>query len=190
VTADGPEQQERSLWAYLRLSISGALLILVIALGVAVIVLPAATNSVPLTVLTSSMEPGLPPGTLLIVRPVDPSEIRIGDVVTYQIKSGEPDVITHRVIGIGTSSNGEATFIMQGDNNAEPDPDPVRAIQVQGRLWYSLPWIGWVNNSMGGNTRAVLVPIVGGALLLYAAWAITSGVIERKREAKPEDPAS
>src|SRR3954471_3578468 len=82
--------KETSLWGYLKLVISGVFLIFVVALALAVIVIPAVTHAVPLTVLTSSMEPGLPPGTLLIVRPVDPADLRIGDVATYQIRSGEP----------------------------------------------------------------------------------------------------
>jgi signal peptidase len=185
----GPEaEKEASLWSYLKLTISAALLILVAALGVAVIVVPAITHSVPLTVLTESMKPGLPPGTLLIVRPVDPANIRLGDVVTYQIKSGEPGVITHRVIAITTSAkDGEKRFILQGDNNSAADPEPVRPVQVQGRLWYSVPYLGWVNNAVSGDRRGVIVPIIAGALLVYAAWSIGSGIVERKRKGPKSD---
>lgn len=180
------EQRDPTLWSYLKLALSAALLLLVVALGAAVIVVPAMTHSVPLTVLTNSMRPKLPPGTLLIVRPVDPADVRIGDVITYQIESGKPDVITHRVIGIGTNSKGELTFIMQGDNNPAPDADPVREVQVQGRLWYAVPFVGWVNNTVPGHTRSKLIPIVAGALLLYAAWAIGSGVVENRRKKAAE----
>lgn len=183
-TTDPDAKPEASLWSYLRVTVSAALLALVIALGVAVIVVPALTHSVPLTVLTQSMEPKLPPGTLLIVRPVDPDDINIGDVITYQIKSGEPGVITHRVIAAGVNSKGERVFTLQGDNNAAADPDPVREVQIQGRLWYSVPYIGWVNNAMSGDTRSVIMPIVAGALLLYAAWAIGSGIVDKRRAAR------
>jgi len=177
----GDTPKEASLWSYLRLTISAALLILTIALGFAVIVVPAMTKSVPLTVLSSSMEPGLPPGTLLIVRPVSPADIRLGDVVTYQIRSDDPALITHRVTEITTSTSGERTFTLQGDNNGAPDPDPVRDVQVQGRVWYALPYLGWVNNAMGGDLRSIVLPIAAGALLLYAAWAILSSLFGRKK---------
>ena len=49
--------------------------------------------------LTSSMEPGLPPGTLVIVKPIDPVDVRIGTVITYQLESGKPTVVTHRDCG-------------------------------------------------------------------------------------------
>lgn len=184
--AEPDRPHEATLWGYVRVAASAALLALVAALAAAVIVVPAITHSVPLTVLTQSMEPKLPPGTLLIVRPVDPAVIQIGDVVTYQIRSGEPDVITHRVIGVGVNSNGERIFTLQGDNNSAPDPDPVREAQVQGRLWYSVPYVGWVNNLVSGHTRSTLVLVFAGALFLYAAWAIGTGLRDkRKRPATP-----
>ena len=180
-TPPGEALKQKSLWGYLKLAISAALLILMTALGFAVIVVPAITKSVPLTVLTSSMEPGLPPGTLLIVRPVAPADIRMGDVVTYQIRSGEPGVITHRIIAITTTASGERSFTLQGDNNRAPDADAVREVQLQGRVWYSVPYLGWVNNAMGGDLRNTVLPIVAGALLLYAAWTILSSLFQRKR---------
>jgi signal peptidase len=184
VTGEPETKPEPTLWAYLRLTVSVALLILVGALGIAVIVIPAATGSVPLTVLTSSMEPGLPPGTLLIVRPVDPADIRLGDVVTYQIRSGEPDVITHRVIAITSTTSGELSFTTQGDNNGGPDPEQVREVQIQGRLWYSVPWLGWVNNAAGGELRSVVLPIIAIGLILYGAWMVVSGLLSRKKDSQ------
>ena len=180
----GATSGSKSLWHYLRVAISASLLILVLALAAAVIVVPAVTHSIPLTVLTSSMEPTLPPGTLVIVRPVEPADIRIGDAVTYQIRSGEPEVITHRVIAITQGVDGFRSFTLQGDNNAAPDPDPVQEVQVQGRVWYSVPYLGWVNSAVNGENRSWIVPAVAGLLLAYAAWMVVSGIVAGRRAAR------
>ncbi len=176
----GMRARERSLWHYLGVAISAALLVLVAAIGVAVIVVPAVTHSVPLTVLTSSMEPTLPPGTLVVDRTADPAEIRIGDVVTYQPQSGNPMVITHRVIAITHSAGGELSFTVQGDNNSAPDAAPVRPVQIQGRVWYSVPWIGWVNQAVAGGARAWIAPVLAGGLFLYAGWMIIASIRGRR----------
>ena len=47
--------QPKSLWYYLRASLSAALLLLLLALAAAVIVVPALTKSIPLTVLTTDL---------------------------------------------------------------------------------------------------------------------------------------
>src|ERR1700712_1679157 len=64
---------------------------------VALVVVPRLTGSEPFTVLTSSMVPKMPPGTVVITKPLAFSQIKVGDVVTYQINSGEKAVVTHRV---------------------------------------------------------------------------------------------
>ena len=136
-----------------------------------------------MTVLTSSMEPELPPGTLLIVSPVEPADVAVGDVITYQIRSGEPEVITHRVIEITNSTGGGREFILQGDNNATPD-DPIREVQIQGKLWYSVPYLGWVNSTVNGENRAWIIPVAAGVLFTYAAWMVISGIVGSRRKAR------
>ncbi|WP_232466118.1 signal peptidase I [Diaminobutyricimonas sp. LJ205] len=172
----------RGILYYLGLGLSGGLFVLMLALAAAVIVVPAATGSVPLTVLTSSMEPTLPPGTLIVVQPVDTADIRIGDAITYQIESGKPEVVTHRVISITSSSDGGTTFVTQGDNNDAPDARPVVPDQVQGRVWYSVPWLGYVNNAVNGENRAWIVPVIAGGLFLYAGYMVASAVVDAAKK--------
>ena len=114
-----------------------------------------------------------------LVRPVDPADIRVGDVVTYQIRSGVPGVISHRVVGITVGAEGR-TFRLKGDANAEPDRDAVVEGQVMGEVWYSVPWLGRLNTGVSAGARAWLVPAVGVALLGYAAFLTGRGLLRRR----------
>lgn len=167
----------RSLGQQLRTSLSAALLLLVIGLGVALVGLPKLAGAMPLTVLTNSMEPTLPPGTLIVMRPVAADDIAIGDVVTYQIRSGEPDVITHRVSAITMTTTGARSFTFKGDNNAEADAEQVTEPQVLGRLWYSVPLAGYLSQWMNSGARGVIVPVAAGALFVFAAVMMVSGLL-------------
>lgn len=173
----------RGLWQALRAGLGWGLLALVAGLGVAVIAVPAATGSVPLAVLTGSMEPTLPVGTMVVVRPTPVDEIRLGDVLTYQIVSGQAAVVSHRVIEIRNLSTGSREFITQGDNNNAPDPMPVTPDQIKGRVWYSLPAVGWLSIAVG-SYGSWLAPVAGGALLLYAGGLFISSLIGRARRAR------
>lgn len=159
---------------------AGALAIIVLV-GVAAIAVPAVAGATPLTVMTSSMEPSLPPGTLVVVRPTAPEDIEVGDVVTYQLRSGEPTLITHRVTQQQRTADGEYIFVTQGDANPDPDPGPILAVQIRGTLWYALPWVGWVSTLITGEMRAVIVPVIVVLLLGYALWMFVTGVRERRR---------
>lgn len=175
----------RKILRFLGLALSIALAFGVATLAVLVLVIPMLWGGVPLTVLTNSMSPGMPPGTLVVVFPVDVDDVHIGDVITYQIASGEPAVITHRVIGVTSPDDDGPRFVLKGDNNATPDPDPIRAVQVQGRVAYSLPYLGWVNSTVNGEYRWLIIGLGAGGLFAYAAWNIISGIHDtrQRREA-------
>lgn len=179
-------EKEHGVLYYIGVGLSFGLLGLVILLGLAAIIVPAVTGSTPMTVLTKSMEPTYPPGTLVIVKPIAVEDIRIGDPITYQIRSGEPEVVTHRVISIISSSDGERRFVTQGDNNAVPDAVAVREVQIRGKVWYAIPWIGYVNNLVTPDVRAWAVPVFTIGLFLYAGFQLAHWLITRRR---PTDAA-
>lgn len=180
-------------WAWLWYGVSAGLLAVILGVGVVAIAVPRFTGSVPLTVLSASMEPGLPPGTMLVVTPLEQDQmhqIRIGDVISYQPNPLDPTLVTHRVVGITSLQDGSFIFTTQGDANAQPDA-PVRDIQVRAKLWYSIPGLGWVNNLVNAQgNRAWVIPTAAGLLFAYAGYtAVSAGVtaIKEKRQNKNED---
>jgi len=178
--------RKKGVLHYIGVGLSFGLLALIALIAVLVIALPMLTKSTPYTVLTGSMTPSYPAGTLVIVKPMDAQQIRIGDVVTYQITSNQPAVVTHRVIQIiePTTSAGTVSFITKGDANSLPDASPVKPVQVRGVVWYAVPYIGWVNNIVNGDARNVIIPIVVGGLFLYAGFMAASAVVDRRRKTK------
>ena len=184
---------EKGLLHYIGLAVSGALLVLVLGLGALVIVIPALTGGTALTVLTQSMEPKLPPGTLIVIRPTAIDDIRIGDVLTYQIKSGQPAVVSHRVVSRSVDTTGRTTLTTKGDNNDLPDAGPVQKAQIRGTLWYSIPWLGYLNTLVGGQGRTLLVPLIAAALFIYAGYMFASSVAgswkKKRRSSEPTEPA-
>ncbi|MDV7100250.1 signal peptidase I [Gordonia amicalis] len=151
-------------------AVSWLLLIGAVAILCAAVLIPKLTGAQSYTVLTGSMKPDYPPGTLIVVKPRPADEIGVGDVITYQIRSGSPEVITHRVIEVTRTPEGEPRFITQGDANCAVDTEPVRDVQIRGTLWYSVPYIGWANNWFTGQRRSTTIFVLAGLLFLYGAW--------------------
>ena len=180
---DSPKK-EGSILRGIAQGISWVILLFLLVVAMAVIVVPALTHSTPYTILTSSMVPTYPPGTLVIVKPIPIEDIHIGTVVTYQLESGKPELVTHRVVAINQPNlpGDEATFVTKGDANDVPDAKAVQYVQIRGAVWYSVPYVGWINNLVNGDMRSVLIPIAAGALFLYAGYQFVSGRLDRKRE--------
>jgi signal peptidase len=146
------------------------------------VVVPRLAGATPYTVLTSSMEPTYPPGTLVVVRPVPVEDIGVGDVITYQLESGRPAVVTHRVVAVGASiGSGKRTFTTRGDANGADDPAPVRPVQVRGVLWYHVPFLGRVSTALDGDQRQLATYGVAAGLLGYAALMFASSISTRRR---------
>jgi len=90
-------------------------------------------------VLSGSMEPALPLGGVVFIKPVEPADIGPGSIIAY--RSGEP-LITHRVVDVIAES--ELSFITKGDANESPDLSPVPAASVVGRVVFDVPYLGYL----------------------------------------------
>lgn len=133
--------------------IGSALAIALVAGLLAVsLIVPRLMNGAALTVLTGSMRPTYPPGSLVVVRPVEPENVRVADVITFQ-EPGASSFTTHRVVEIGTDDLGRREFVTKGDGNETPDIRPVAADSVRGEVVFGLPIVGslrdWAASPLG-----------------------------------------
>lgn len=148
-------------------------------LGVALVV-PRLAGATPYVIETGSMRPGLPPGALVVVRPVDASRLAPGDVITYQLASGDPTVVTHRIVEQGIDATGTPRFRTQGDANDAADPGWVRPVQIKGERWYAVPLIGHATNLLTGAQRHLVLIGVVAFLLGYAAVMFAGDLRDRR----------
>lgn len=160
---------------------SWLLLFIVLALIAVMIVIPKAGGATAYTVLTGSMRPQFPPGTLVVVKPIEPEYLRIGDVATYQLESGEPEVVTHRVAGISHNLAGGLQFVFRGDSN-NSDDEPVLPEQIRGKLWYSVPTLGFLNSAISGQQRTWLTWSAAGGLIVYSAVMFVGAWRDRQQK--------
>jgi signal peptidase len=161
---------------------------LVVVVLATTIVIPKILGAQTYTILTGSMRPGMPPGTVVVIRHVPADQIAIGNVVTYQIHSGEPTVATHRVRAISVALNGQLTFTTQGDANPSPDPVPVRPVQIRGKLLYAVPWVGLPSLWIGVGIREIVVMGSVAILLGYALFSFVGGFLDWRRERRTSRP--
>ncbi len=152
---------------------------MVAALAV-LIVLPRATQGAALTVLTGSMTPQIPVGSVVLVRPVDSRTLKVGDVATYQTAPGKEEFITHRIVDIDTSTE-PASFTFKGDANKGPDIDPVPAGAIRGEVWFHVPYLGAIRDALHGKAGLSLL-----AILLLGGYALvqTFGAVKDRRESR------
>jgi signal peptidase I len=172
-------------------------LLLIAIIGLAVvavailIVIPRATHGVALSVLTGSMTPEIPVGSVVIDRPVDPGTLEVGDVATYQRAPGVDEYITHRIVAVHPETT-PVTFTFKGDANRGADIDPIPATAIRGQVWFHVPYLGTVRDGLQshgtrGLTLAAVLLLLGG----YSVVQIVGGLRDRRRKgARSEADAS
>lgn len=184
----GSEIRRMTSWA-------GNTLAWLVILGIAAVLtvavlVPRVSGATPYTVLTGSMAPAMPAGSLVVTRPAVADEIGVGAVVTYQLKSGEAAMVTHRVVATSYDGTGRLRLQTQGDANEAPDAQWVRPEQIRGVLWYSVPHLGHVNNLITGSQERLAVTAAVALLLGYAAVMFAGGLRDRSRRRKLERSTS
>ena len=93
-----------------------------------------------MAVLTGSMEPNYPVGSLIFVKEENPENLQVGDVITYRL-SGDT-VVTHRVVEINKD---EQSVITKGDANESNDGSPVPYSKIVGEAKGKIPYLGYIS---------------------------------------------
>lgn len=97
-------------------------------------------------VFGSSMEPALKSGSLLIIKPIEATEIKEGDIIVYNVPRffreyyNYPPVIAHRVIEVSEDHLG-LWFQTKGDN-ASTDPFFIRPQDIRGTFSSQISYFG------------------------------------------------
>ena len=125
---------------------------------------------------TKSMEPTIPAGSLVVLRPVDSIDnINRGDIISYQKGSNS---YIHRVDTITPASeNSEALIVVVGDNpETAGQADYVPFRMVEGKMVLSIPVLGYVFMFIRDNVILTVAVI----LTLVIAMLLIRSIVERK----------
>lgn len=145
----------------------GTVLLVLIVLAAAPAVLPRVFGVQVYEVISGSMEPAIPTGSLVYVTRADAEDVKKGEVIAYD--SGG-SLITHRVVE-NRKLMGE--FVTKGDANEKKDPNPVSYDQLKGKVIFSIPVLGEIAgilSEMEGKMIAAAMIVL--AVILHVAAAI------------------
>ena len=118
------------------------------------------------TVLSGSMEPNLPVGSLIYVQDKNPADLKAGDVITYMVS--EETVVTHRIIEVVPDENDPSIlrFRTKGDANNTEDGGLVHSNNILGKQVFHIPLLGYVSNYIQSPPGMYVAIGVGAAILL------------------------
>ena len=115
-------------------------------------------------VLTGSMVPAYPIGSLIYVQDVDPNELELRDVITF---SSGKTIVTHRIVEIVRDDNNpyQLKFRTKGDANNDPDASLVGPADIIGKVAFGIPHLGTIANYIQNPPGLYVTIVVGLALI-------------------------
>lgn len=129
-------------------------------------VLPVQT----LVVVSGSMEPAIPTGSLILMERVDSASLGVGEIITFQRPDRVGELITHRIVAEQIASDGTRAFATKGDASGVPDPWVVPAVGIGWRALGVVPVAGYLLEALRSDLARLLLFI--GPLSMLAAIAL------------------
>ena len=127
-------------------------------------------------VLTGSMEPKYPVGSLIYVKEINTDKLEVGDAISFKLS--ENVIATHRIVEIVASevTPGAMSYRTKGDANDVVDSSLVEEADIIGKVVFCLPKMGYVLEyiqSPSGIVTTILVSLLLVALV-FVSELITS----------------
>ncbi|GAA0855779.1 hypothetical protein GCM10008916_02660 [Clostridium nitritogenes] len=127
-------------------------------------------------VLTGSMSPTIKPRSLIIVKEIDDSEVKEGDIITFK-GNGTSNITTHRVVEVIEKDN-NIKFQTKGDANDVLDPMLVDGNLLVGKVVFNVPYMGKVMSFI--NQYRVIIVILIIAYLCFGTFYKGAKAIKNK----------
>lgn len=144
-------------------------------------------------IVTGSMEPEIPIGSLVVCKKTDLERVEVNDIVCFRSMNEQiyGEVVTHRVVGISKGSQGEIMLLTQGDANLTADTEYVTQSNFIGRVNYYSKESGIVDilSSKIGFLILVLVPtlVIAGFILRSCMSSIREELDKIKEDTEQQE---
>ncbi len=125
-----------------------------------------------LIVISGSMEPAIPIGAVVVSRPVTPSQLRRGDIISFEQRGAPGVTVTHRLVSI-THVGHRWLLQTKGDANPQPDILPVDVARPLDRVVWIFPLAGFLAVDIEAYGFGLGLIFAGVLLLLWWLWKVT-----------------
>jgi len=112
-------------------------------------------------VYTGSMEPAIPVGSVVVIKPVNPETLKTGDIICFKLESESTTTVTHRIINVTDEG-----FTTKGDANEDPDQWTVKKENVIGKLVFTIPYFGYIGYFVRTPIGLILLIVLPASLII------------------------
>ena len=121
-------------------------------------------------IISPSMVPNINVLDAVVTMRVDAEKLEKEDVITFisQDPAHRGITITHRIIGVMETSNGEYAYRTKGDNNNVEDKTLVSHDDVIGKVVFRIPYIGYLQQFLTSSFGWIAVIVIPSLFIIIS----------------------
>lgn len=168
-----------------------AIILVVVAMSLAMLIVAQRIFNPFHVVVSNSMSPQIKKGDAVVIKDIEPSNVKIGEVIIFRDPEHKEDLVIQRVVRV-EDQGGVKFFSTKGDNNPQADNWKISAGEVTGGVAVRLPSFGSfldLITTPRGYVSIIVIPAVG-SILLVMLLAMIEKVVEmgKRSHGQPELP--
>jgi signal peptidase I len=138
-------------------------------------------------VITGSMQPTIPIGSLVVTERVPVNQLRVGDIIVFPNPDNSKETIVHRIVWMGHDQQGDVLVRTKGDYNALPDGWTLSrpADADADRVTLIIPGAGTVAGGLQAVGLWGLVALIAGGVGWYGVRRVRSILAEAEDPPPP-----
>lgn len=158
-----------------------AAVIMAVAVLMIVTLFPITGNYKVKIVMSGSMEPAIHTGSIIVIKPE--TQYKIGDVITFGKDTKKDVPTTHRIAEM-RAEEGKYIYRTKGDANKSEDVKEISESEVIGKVFFSVPFLGFVLDFAKKPLGFVLLVVVPAVAIILDEMGKIWKEIKKKKEQK------
>jgi len=145
------------------------------------------------TVLSGSMAPAIPAGSIVLT--AKQRSYKKNDIITFfadttKLAQNPKQTVTHRIFDI-TTKDGQEIITTKGDFNPSPDGTPIKKETIVGKVIIHLPLLGFAVSYAKTLPGLIILIIIPASIIVYnEILNIKTEIVKlftKKKEKQPKD---
>ncbi|MHB8894974.1 MAG: signal peptidase I [Candidatus Geothermincolia bacterium] len=145
-----------------------AILLVALAMSLALLLITQRIFNPFHIVASNSMSPQIKTGDAVIMKDLEASQVKPGEVIIFHDPNDKENLVIHRVVNV-EDRGGVQFFSTKGDNNKEPDNWKISSGEVLGGVAVKIPGFGAFLNFVTtpkGYTSLIVIPAIAALLIV------------------------
>jgi signal peptidase I len=137
-------------------------------------------------VSSSSMEPRIGTGSLIVTHYIHPTQLQKEDTITFIAPTKDREFVTHRITSASHKQN-LSIFKTKGDNNTSEDTWTLAGGAVVGKVIVTIPYVGFIVSFIKSKIGILLLILLPALYIIVDELFTIANIIKHHKSKRTQE---